>query len=112
MNIYSGSSAKHYYTMLSLSIYHPTANDQLPEVQQGFIAAEWVLTLSFLLQGTLGFVTYKNFHSKPQISNISLTEVPVVPEVEMNHFLECTDVFRMLVVKSYSGDLWDETGHQ
>lgn len=62
--IYSASSANKYYTMLSLSIYHP-ANDQLYEVQQGFIAAEPVLTLRFLLQGTLGFVAYKNFHSKP-----------------------------------------------
>lgn len=112
LKIYSASSAKHYYTMLILSIYRPTANEQLYEVQQGFIAAELVLTLSFLLQGALASVTYKNVHSKPQISNISLTEVPVVvPEVKMNHFLQCTDVFHMLAVKSYSGALWDERGH-
>lgn len=63
LKIYSASSTKHFYTMLT--IYHPTANDHLYEVQQGFIAAELVLTLRFLLQGTRGFVTYKNFHSKP-----------------------------------------------
>lgn len=40
--------------MLSLSLYHPTANDQLYEVQQGFIAAALVLTLTLLLQGALG----------------------------------------------------------
>lgn len=54
LKIHSASSAKCYCTMLSLSLYHPTANDQLYEVQQGFIAAALVLTLTLLLQGALG----------------------------------------------------------
>lgn len=54
LKIFSASSAKRYCTMLSLSLYRPTANDQLYEVQQGFIAAALVLTLTFLLQGALG----------------------------------------------------------
>lgn len=91
--------------MLSLSIYLPTATYQQP----AFITAEPVSTLRLLLQE---IHTYKNFHSKPQISNISPTEVPVVvPEVKINPFPLRKDVFHMLAMKSFAGDLWDEPGH-
>lgn len=64
----------------------------------------------FLLQGTLGLITDKCFHSKLQISNIILLDgLLLVPEVKMNHFLESTDVFRVLAVKSVSWELLDKT---
>lgn len=83
-----------------------TANDQLYEVK----ATEQVTFPWFLLQGTLGLITDKCFHSEQQISNIILRDVLLlVPEVKMNHVLESTDVFRVLAVKSVSWDLLDKT---